>query len=314
MDVNNAQSRRDFLVRSGAMAGAASVLASAYGDRQEGEPGANRGKRLLKAVKYAMFSEKIPMVDKFKILRDLGFDGVEFSAPNDHPLEEVLAAREKSGLPIHGVVHSKNWPDTHLLSSPDPESRKRGIGTLKQAVKDAKAYGASSVLLVAGKVTAEMPYDDCYRRTQECIREVIPVAAEHGIRLLVENVWNNFLLSPLEAARYLDEFQSPVMGWYFDVGNIVRMGWPEQWIRILGKRIVKLDIKEYSRDKQNNEGLWKGFQVEITDGDCNWPAVMKALKDIDYSGWATAEVPGGDRKRMEEISKRMDKAFAPLNG
>jgi hexulose-6-phosphate isomerase len=100
-----------------------------------------------------------------------------------------------------------------------------------------------------------------------------------------------------------------MVGWYFDVGNIVRYGWPEQWIRILDKRIIKIDVKEYSRKKQSDEGIWKGFDVELMEGDCNWPAVMEALDDIGYNGWASAEVPGGDRKRLEDISKRMQKIF-----
>jgi len=138
---------------------------------------------------------------------------------------------------------------------------------------------------------------------------LIPYAEETGIKIAIENVWNNFLISPLEAARYIDELDSEMVGWYFDVGNIVRYGWPEQWIRILDKRIMKLDVKEYSRKKQSEEGIWKGFDVELMEGDCNWPAVMEALDDIGYNGWASAEVPGGDRKRLEDISKRMQKIF-----
>ena len=127
------------------------------------------------------------------------------------------------------------------------------------------------------------------------------------MKLLVENVWNNFLLSPLEMARFVDELDSPAAGVYFDVGNVVRFGWPNQWIRILGKRIVKLDIKEYSRGKQRNEGLWKGFDVKLGEGDCDWPSVRQALSDISYeNGWATAEVRGGDRQRLAEIAERMD--------
>ena len=122
-------------------------------------------------------------------------------------------------------------------------------------------------------------------------------------------MWNNFLLSPLEAARYVDGFESAWIGWYFDVGNVVRYGWPDQWIRILGGRILKLDIKEYSREKRDNEGLWKGFNVEIGDGDCDWPAVRAALRDIGYEGWATAEVRGGDEARLSDIAKRMNGAL-----
>lgn len=305
--------RRTFLAQAGVAAGALASVHCASTSKAE-STAKDPGPRLKKAVKFQMVNEKIPMVDKFKLLRDLGFDGVEMSAPNEIPLDEVLAARDQSGLPIHGVVHSRGWKDDYLLSSPDPESRRRGVESFHQAIRDAKAYGATSVLVVTGKVTKEIAYDDCYARTRECLRQIIPVAAENDIRLLIENVWNNFLLSPLEAAHYVDDFKSPVMGWYFDVGNVVRMGWPEQWIRILNKRIGKLDIKEYSREKQNSEGPGKGFDVEITEGDCDWPAVMKALDDINYAGWATAEVPGGDRERLADISRRMDIAFASLNG
>jgi hexulose-6-phosphate isomerase len=139
---------------------------------------------------------------------------------------------------------------------------------------------------------------------------VLPLAGELGIRIAFENVWNSFLLSPLEAARYVDELDSPLVGWYFDVGNVVNYGWPEQWVRILNKRIFKLDIKEFSRAKRDSEGLWKGFGVKLLEGDCDWPAVMAALDEIGYRGWATAEVAGGDEPRLRDIADRMDRIFA----
>ncbi|MDH3649570.1 MAG: sugar phosphate isomerase/epimerase, partial [Saprospiraceae bacterium] len=117
-------------------------------------------------------------------------------------------------------------------------------------------------------------------------------------------------LSPLEAARYIDQFDSDMIGWYFDVGNIVRYGWPHQWVKILGSRIIKIDVKEYSRKKQQEEGIWKGFDVKLGDGDSNWQAVNKALLEIGYSGWGSAEVPGGDRTRLQDISNRMDHIFS----
>jgi hexulose-6-phosphate isomerase len=135
------------------------------------------------------------------------------------------------------------------------------------------------------------------------------MAEELGVKIAVENVWNNFLLSPLEMARYLDEFESPWIGAYFDVGNIVNYGWPEQWIRILGERVLKLDIKEFSRKKRDEEGLWAGFEVEIGEGDCDWPAVMEALVEIGYEGWGSAEVTGGGAERLREISDRMDRVL-----
>jgi hexulose-6-phosphate isomerase len=246
------------------------------------------GERIRKAVKYAMIAEDLSVLDKFKLLADLGFEGTEIHVTTEVDRRQVRAAIEATGVVVHGFLNS---------SLPD----------LKHAIDSAKYYGATSVLVVAGVVNEDNPYDRVYREQQQRLREALPYAAEQGIKLLVENVWNNFLLSPLEMARFIDELDSPAIGCYFDIGNVVRFGWPEHWIRILGPRIVKLDVKEYSREKQLNEGLWKGFEVEIGEGDCNWPAVRAALADIGYtSGWATAEVPGGDRKRLADIARRMD--------
>ncbi len=275
--------RREFLAATGTIAAGLALNTSANA------AGANAGK-IKKAVKYHMIAEDLTVLDKLKLLKDLGYDGVEVRTKDSIDKKALRLASEKAGLKVHGVINSSN-PD------------------IKTAVDLAKYLGGSSVLVVAGRVNAQSPYDKNYRETQARYREAAPYAQEQGIKLLVENVWNNFLLSPLETARYLDEIDNPAMGAYFDVGNVVRFGWPEQWIRILGNRIGKLDIKEYSREKQKNEGLWKGFQVEIGEGDCNWPEVRKALKEIGYSGWATAEVPGGDRKRLADIAERMNRAL-----
>ncbi|MGL4462254.1 MAG: sugar phosphate isomerase/epimerase family protein, partial [Planctomycetia bacterium] len=181
---------------------------------------------------------------------------------------------------------------------------------LEESLRDAKAFGGTTVLLVPAVVNKETSYADAYARSQSEIKKALPLAADLKIKILFENVWNNFLLSPLETARYIDEFDSPWVGAYFDVGNVVRYGWPEQWIRVLGPRVGKLDIKEFSRKIEGTKGPNAGFGAEINEGDCDWPAVMTALKEIGFSGWATAEVPGGQLDRLKEISTRMDKAFS----
>ena len=297
--------RRDFLATAGAAAVAAACTPAGALLAQDAKPAPAHG--LKKAVKIGMVRGNAPLVEKFQLLKELGYDGVELNSPNDLPLEEVLEARDKSGLPIHGVVDSVHWQQT--LSHPDSNVRAQGLEGLKTALKDAKAYGATSVLLVPAVVNKEVSYGDAYTRSQAEIRKALPLAEELNIRILFENVWNNFLLSPLEMARYIDEFESPLVGAYFDVGNVVRFGWPEHWIVALGKRIGKLDIKEYSRKLQNEKGPYAGFGVQIGDGDCDWPAVMKALASIGYTGWATAEVSGGDRDRLKDIADRMDRAF-----
>jgi hexulose-6-phosphate isomerase len=205
-------------------------------------------------------------------------------------------------------VDSVHWHKT--LGDPDEGVRAEGLEALQTAIRDCHAYGGGSVLLVPAVVSEGMSYEDAYKRSQEEIRKAIPLAEEMGVKISFENVWNNFLLSPLEAARYVDEFESPAVGFHFDVGNVVLYGWPEHWIRTLGHRITRLDIKEYSRSKLDNEGRWKGFEVEIGDGDCGWERVMQALRDIGYEGWAAAEVRGGDEARLTDIAQRMDRVFA----
>lgn len=282
--------RREFLAAGAAMMAGTPLLADSHAKSAS----SSREPKFRRAVKFQMVETDGSILERFALLRDVGFDGTEIHTRFNYPRQEVLRAAEETGVTIHGVLNSSN-PD------------------IKSAIDLAKYYGATSVLCVAGRVKKEVPYDVNYRQSQEIIRRALPHAEKHGIRLLVENVWNNFLLSPLEMARYIDEFDSPMVGVYFDVGNIVRVGWPEHWIRILGKRIVKLDIKEYSREKQMNEGLRKGFEVEIGDGDCDWPAVLDALEGIGYSGWTTAEVKGGGRQRLQEIAERMGRVLR-ING
>ncbi len=294
--------RRQFLKRTAGTILTTSLVAPAFATL----PSPNV--RIKKAVKFGMIDEPLSILEKFELLKRLGFDGVELDSPSDLDEKEVIDATKASGLPIHGVVDSVHWKQT--LSHPDPAVRDEGRAGLEHALRQAKAYGASTVLLVPAVVNEEVSYDDAYIRSQAEIRKVLPLAKETGVKIALENVWNQFLLSPLEAARYIDEFESDWIGAYFDIGNIVNYGWPEQWIRILGPRILKLDVKEFSRKKRDDEGLWQGFRVKIGDGDVGWPAVNKALADIGYTGWATAEVSGGDADRLQDIASRMDAVFS----
>lgn len=296
--------RKEFLKISAGVAAGSFVSPALFG----GTSDKKNKLGIKKSLKFGMVKEDLSVMDKFKLLKDLGFHGVELDSPNNLDKKEILEARNKTGLEIPGTVNSVHWNSP--LSDPDPKVRKKCADSVKAALRDTKEYGGNTVLLVPGVVNESVSYDDAYRRSQEEIRKLLPLAEETGVKIAIENVWNNFLISPMEAARYIDEFESDMIGWYFDVGNIVRYGWPEQWINILGKRIFKLDIKEYSREKQQEEGIWKGFDVKLTEGDCNWPVVMDALEAIDYSGgWGSAEVPGGDRQRLKDISERMDKIF-----
>ncbi len=273
-----------------------------------GDPSPKSQLVIRKAVKFDMIAGEMTPLQKFQLVQSVGFDGVEMPSPSDLDVDEVREAAGEARITVHGVVDSKHW--THPLSDPDPDVRGRGRSALEQALRDCRRYGGDTVLLVPAVVNKRVSYADAWTRSQREIRAVLPLAAQLHVRIALENVWNNFLLSPLEAARYVDELDSPWVGWYFDVGNVVRYGWPEHWVRTLGPRLLKLDVKEYSRTKRDQEGLWKGFDVKIGDGDCDWPAVMSALAAIKYKGWATAEVPGGDARRLREIADRMDRVLA----
>lgn len=304
-----AMGRREAM-RLGAGAAVAAALLTPAGASlgRQAPAGASRARPLRKALKYGMIGPGATVREKFQVARDCGFEGVEMDSPGGPPAEEVLEAKAATGIEVPGVVDSVHWRKT--LGDPDPSVREEGVDALLTAIRDCKAYGGGSVLLVPAVVTATISYEDAYHRSQEEIRKAVPLAEELGVKISFENVWNNFLLSPLEAARYVDEFGSPNVGFHFDVGNIVTYGWPEHWIRTLGPRVFRLDIKEYSRAKRDAEGLWKGFGVEIGEGDCGWDRVMAALRDIGYTGWATAEVGGGDEARLRDIAARMDRVLS----
>ncbi|MCU0449864.1 MAG: sugar phosphate isomerase/epimerase [Bernardetiaceae bacterium] len=260
--------------------------------------------KLKKSLKLGMVDGDAPLLEKFRLLKSLGFDGVELDSPNPFSRDEVLAAQAATGLLIPGVVCSEHWRSP--LSSPEAAVRARCSEAIATAIADCQAYGGTTVLVVPAVVNATTPYADAYARSQAELRQLLPLAQKTGVKLAIENVWNNFLLSPMEAARYVDELASPQVGWYFDVGNVVRYGWPEQWITTLAHRILKVDVKEYSRRLADQQGVWRGFDAELLEGDCNWPAVMRALAQVGYQGWASAEVPGGGPWRLGRISALMD--------
>jgi len=295
------------------MGGAAMALA-ASGKCAADEPpkpavASEKRRPIRKAVMWGMIAGNGTVLEKFQILKEAGFDGVEMNSPGGPPNDEIKKACDATGIRIEGMVDSVHWVQT--LSHNDPKIREQGLKGLEQALRDCKELGGTSVLLVPGVVDKSVSYDECYKRSQEQIRKALPLAQELGVKIAVENVWNNFLLSPLEAARYIDEFQSPqAIGWHFDIGNVILYGWPEQWVRILGKRIVKLHFKEYSRVKLDHEGRWAGFNVELLQGDNDWPSIMTALDEIGYNTWACAELRAGDLIRLKDISKKMDKILA----
>jgi L-ribulose-5-phosphate 3-epimerase len=297
------QDRRTFLKTTGLVA-AGAALSPAFVQAADA-PAKKRD--IKKGIMYATIGVKGSVLEKLKAVKEAGFEGVEpMGGMNQN---EVKSALDETGLKAASVCCHSHWDKP--LSDPNPAVREAGLTGLRQTLKDAKHYGATSVLFVPAVVSKKVSYADAYKRSQEEIRKVLPLAEELGVKIAIENVWNQFLLSPLEAARYIDEFNSPAIGWHFDVGNVLNFGFPEQWISILGKRIQKLHIKEFSRKRRDAEGLWKGFDVQFLEGDNDWPSVMKALDDIGYQSWGIAEQPGaGSLEGLKNLSSRMDRIFA----
>ncbi len=282
--------RRGFLASAGALAAASALGAGGTAAAAAAEPPWRKA--------YMLGQTKGPILPTFQMLKEAGFEGVELISPNQLDQKEVLAARDETGLVIHGVSGAAHWGKP--LSDPDPAVVAEGVAAIKQEFQDVKAYGGTTVLVVPAVVTRKVSYRQAWDRSQEQIRKLIPHAEEAGVKIAVEEVWNKFLLSPLEFAQYIDEFQSPTVGAYFDVGNVVEYGYPEEWIRTLGKRILKVHIKEYAKPKRFSYKLGEG-------GEIDWPAVKQALLDVGYEGWISAELGIADLAEAQDVVARMNR-------
>ena len=259
-----------------------------------------KDRKWRKALKIGMLPGNIPDAEKFKLARKCGFDGID-----GEPINDLNAAREQgklareAGVPIHGLVFG-GWHAP--FSDPNPDVVKKGLEGMKTALRCANAMDASTVLLVPAIVNENVGYADAYKRSQEHIRKLLPLADEMKVVIAIENVWNKFLLSPLEFARYVDEFESRWVRAYFDVGNVIIYGYAQDWIRTLGKRIVKIDLKDFKR---------QGYKwTNLLDGDVNWLEVCRALDEVGFEGYMTAELDAGDEAYLTDLAKRIDKIFA----
>ena len=254
---------------------------------------------IKKALYVGMLPASLSYADRFKLARDAGFEAVECSTtPAEKEAQEIKKAAESAGVRIHSVMNQAHWK--FPLSSADPQVVAESLKGIETSLHNARFWGADTVLLVPAVVNAETSYGDALKRSENNIRKLLPLAQELRVVIGLENVWNKFLLSPVEFAAYIDGFRSPWVRAYFDVGNIVLYGYPQDWIRVLGKRIVKLHLKDFSFRK--SVAAW----TALREGDVNWPAVYKALAEIGFSGTATCELPGGDEAYLREVSRRVD--------
>jgi L-ribulose-5-phosphate 3-epimerase len=254
---------------------------------------------IKKAVLLSMLPKSMSMLDRFKLAVDCGFEQIECPTTEDQgQVEEIKRAAEGSGLRIHSVMNMAHWK--YPLSSADSSVVATSIKGMETSLRNAHFWGADTVLLVPAVVDAQTGYRAAWKRSQEEIRRLIPLAKELNVIIAVEEVWNKFLLSPIEFASYVDSFKSPSIRAYFDVGNVVINGYPQDWIRILGPRIAKLHIKDFKFAKREAQF------VPLREGEIDWLEVYKALAEIGYRGSATVELPGGDKDYLKEVSRRFD--------
>jgi L-ribulose-5-phosphate 3-epimerase len=251
--------------------------------------------------------------DRFRFAAEAGFEGLELEA-NDGPPHLLREAAEQAGLAIHSVHCSANY--RHPLSSGDPRTLARGIEATLGALETARLVGADTLLLIPGVVQDGTTYEEAYRRSHDVIRrEILPVAAAGNIVLGIENVWNGFLLGPIEYSRYLDAFDSPFVRAYLDVGNII-FGRPEGWIDILGPRIVKLHLKDFRLTGNSARG--RLGLARIGEGNIDWRKVRAALGKANFSGWGVLAEPdlirGRNGSRPYYLLRRASAGLAPIPG
>jgi hexulose-6-phosphate isomerase len=250
-----------------------------------------------------MLDAKLSYRARFDLARGAGFEAIEMQTiSNSDEAAEIRAAAEGAGLRIHSVMNADHW--RYPLSSSDPETVNRSVAGMETSLRNAALWRADAVLLVPAVVDAKTSYRDAWTRSQQVIRSrLLPLAQELRVMIAVEEVWNKFLLSPLEFARYVDELDSPWLKAYFDVGNIVFYAFPQDWIRTLGARIAKVHLKDFQLDRSNGRFYWRN----IGDGDIDWQEVRRAFSDVGYAGYMTTEVTGGDSAYLKDLAARVDR-------
>jgi L-ribulose-5-phosphate 3-epimerase len=260
---------------------------------------------IRKAVLFGMLPRDLTILQRFELAQQAGFEQMECSTTADEKeAVEILEASKRTGVRVHSVMNSDHWK--YPLSSSDKAVVEKSLAGMRTSLRNAKLWGSDTVLLVPAVVNPQVGYREAWERSQQQIRKLIPEAEGAKVIIAVEEVWNKFLLSPIEFAKYVDEFNSPWIKAYFDVGNVVLYGYPQDWIRTLNKRIVKLHLKDFAFRTDPTDKKRYADWVNLREGDIDWKAVHQALVDIGYKGSATVELAAGDADYLKDVSRRVD--------
>lgn len=268
-------------------------------------PKSHTSKRIYKAVKVTMIKTEMSIYDKFRLSKDVGFDGISLMGPDWFTVKDILRAQDMTGLQVHNVNDAYHWKVR--LSDPDPAIRKQAVQDMRDTIQFASDTGADSILLVVGRVNDPIHenHEQVWERSTKAINDTLPLASRLGVRILLENVGNNFCLTPDLWNKYIDQFASPWVGAFFDIGNHHSRGGADVWLRKLGTRIVKLDVKGHHTERKKN--------CDLFDGNIDWAKVRAEIERINFTGWTTAEVSGGGEDRLRQVVERMDKALGILS-
>lgn len=260
---------------------------------------------MKKSISYWSFPEKLAngskmsLKDCMELAKKAGFEAIELAVAEKGELslnssregiKKIVQAAKEVGIELSSLATGLFWD--YSLSSCNDKVRDKAKGIVEKMLELAFYLGVDTVLVVPGAVDiffkpeAEVvPYDVAYERSLESLRECVPIAEKYKVNIGIENVWNKFLLSPLEIRDFIDKLGSDYLGAYFDVGNTLLTGYPEHWIGILGKRIKKVHIKDFKVSIGNASGF-----CDLLEGDVNWAEVMKTLRQVGYNDYITAEI------------------------
>jgi L-ribulose-5-phosphate 3-epimerase len=294
-------SRRDFLkVSAGSALAGAALVSLLPSDSAAGVDPAAKRLHCAAGVLLSMLPKGLSYEQQFAMVREAGFAVVQAdTTPDPKAAQQMKKAAEGAGIKIDSVMNMDHWK--YPLSSSDPAVVEKSLEGMRTSLHNAKLWGAGAVLLVPAVVNEETGYREAWTRSQKQIRKLIPLAEKLQVVIAIEEVWNKFLLSPLEMASYIDEFHSPWVQSWFDVGNVVLYGYPQDWIRTLGRRINRIHLKDFQLNK--NCYQW----VNLGDGAVDWRAVRQALLEIGFNRSATVELAGGDEAYLRDVRQRINR-------